>query len=217
MTSNTPTRFAVFEILRIIVPGAYFILLAFAMCLAFAIDLRPYASWEFGIPFFGLASIIAGLSFYSKETPKKRKAFQENQPSLYILNRSREISAAQPLTEDEARRLYFYILNHLMPVTFHDKIFFFGMIYHVMINIRRTSFWFGIAGIAGTIVRIALTGHTTIESAAAIGIIWMVYAMNVRHNKADRKMQENYQDQIFWLEMNKGTVDALILQRTQHA
>jgi hypothetical protein len=211
-----PTQFALFEILRIIIPGAYFILLAFALSLVFGISLQPFTSWEFGIPFFALASIIAGLSFYSKETPKKRKAFQENQPSLYILNRSREISAAQPLTEDEARRLYFYILNHLMPVTVHDKIFFFGMIYHVMINIRRTSFWYGITGIAGIVLQIALTGQTALPTVTTIGVIWMVYAMNVRHNKADRKMQENYQDQIFWLEMNTATVDALVMQRTKH-
>ncbi|MFA6438983.1 MAG: hypothetical protein WCX28_06740 [Bacteriovoracaceae bacterium] len=213
--NSSSTRFAVFEILRIIIPGAYFIFLAYTMFVAFGVGLQPFATWEFGIPFFMLASIIAGLSFYSKETPKRRKAFQENQPSLYILDRSREIAAARPLTEDEARRLYFYILNHLMPVTVHDKIFFFGMIYHVMINIRRTSFWFGIAGIAGLIVHIALFGQTTIYAVSAIGTIWLVYALNVRHNKADRKMQENYQDQIFWLEMNKQTVDTLILQRTQ--
>jgi hypothetical protein len=183
------------------------------MSIAFGVNLAPYASWEFGLPFFFLSSVVAGLSFYSRETPKKRKAFQENQPSMYILNRSRVLGEVRPLTEDESRRLYFYILNHHMPVTFHDKIFFFGMVYHVMINIRRTSFWFGIAGLAGLIIAIALTGHAEGHTAAAVLIIWMVYGLNVRHNKADRKMQENYQDQIFWLELNKETVDALIIQR----
>ena len=37
--------------------------------------------------------------------------------------------------------------------------------------------------------------------------------LNVRYNKADRKMQENFQDQIFWLEMNQSAVDELIVER----
>ncbi|MFA5832270.1 MAG: hypothetical protein WDA22_02230 [Bacteroidota bacterium] len=211
--NGSSTRFAFFEIVRIVIPGAYFIVVAYLLSLGFGINLYPFATLGFGIPFFFLASIVAGFSFYSKETPKKRKAFQENQPSIYILDRSREISSSHPLTEDEARRLYFYILNHHMPVTVHDKIFFFGMIYHIMINIRRTSFWFGIVGVAALIVQIATTQLTTIPAVSAVVLIWFIYGMNVRHNKADRKMQENYQDQIFWLEMNKETVDALIHQR----
>ncbi|MFA6456886.1 MAG: hypothetical protein WCW40_08700 [Bacteroidota bacterium] len=213
--NGSSTRFAFYEIVRILVPGAYFIFLSFAFTVGFGIPVVPFASWEFGLPFFVLGTIIAGLSFYSRETPKKRKAFQENQPSLYILNRSREISSAHPLTDDEARQLYFYILNHHLPVTVHDKIFFFGMIYHVMINIRRTSFWYGLAGIVGVIMQVAMTQSLTIPAAATVLLVWFVYGMNVRHNKADRKMQENYQDQIFWLEMNKDTVDALISQRIQ--
>ena len=212
---NSSTRFSTFEIFRILVPGSYFIFLATALSIGFDITLRPFFTLEFGIPFFLLGSIVAGLSFYSKETPKKRKAFQSNQPSLYILDRSRTISSANPLTEDEARRLYFYILNHLMPVTVHDKIFFFGMIYHIMINIRRTSFWFGVLGILALIVQIALVQQATIPAVSVVAFIWIVYAMNVRHNKADRKMQENYQDQIFWLEMNTEIVDGLIRQRTK--
>ncbi len=211
--NTLPTRFSTFEIIRILVPGAYFIFLAYALSIGFEITLLPFASWAFGLPLFLLGSLVAGLSFYYKETPKKRKAFQTNQPSIYILERSREISAAAPLTEDDARHLYFYILNHLMPVTVHDKIFFFGMIYHIMINIRRTSFWFGIAGILALIIQIAMLQQTSLSAVSVVAVIWFVYGMNVRHNKADRKMQENYQDQIFWLEMNKHTVDTLINQR----
>ena len=89
------------------------------------------------------------------------------------------------------------------------------MIYHIMINIRRTSFWFGLASAAGIMIHIALVQYVTIPVVSVTLLIWLVYGLNVRHNKADRKMQENYQDQIFWLEMNTETVDALILQRVQ--
>ncbi len=214
MNNSSPSRFASFEMLRIIIPGAYFIFLIFALSVGFGVTLLPFATWEFGPPLFLLGSLVAGLSFYSKETPKKRKAFQANQPSIFILDRSREISSANPLTEDEARRLYFYILNHYMPMTVHDKIFFFGMIYHIMINIRRTSFWFGVVGIAALTGQIGMYQQTTIAAVSTVLLIWFVYGMNVRYNKADRKMQENYQDQIFWLEMNKDIVDKLIAQRT---
>lgn len=215
MNNSTSSRFASFELLRIAIPGMYFTFLVLALIIAFELPYFLFESPFISSVFFIVTSLLAGLSFYAKETPKKRKAFQANQPSLFILNRSREISSATPLTEDEARRLYFYILNHHMPLTVHDKVFFFGMIYHIMINIRRTSFWFGILGFIGLIVQIVMTQYMTPVSIVAVLLIWLVYFLNVRYNKADRKMQENYLDQIFWLEMNKEIVDRMILQRTQ--
>ena len=215
MNSTPASRFASFEILRIIIPGSYSVFLILTLCVAFNVSLRPYGSWEFGLPLFVLGSIVAGLSFYSKETPKKRKAFQTNQPSTYIMDRSKELYPANPLTEDDARRLYFYILNHNIPITMHDKVFFFGMIYHIMINIRRTSFWFGLLGIIALIIQISATQQTNAIAVSTVFIIWMVYGLNVRYNKADRKMQENYQDRIFWLQMDKEIVDSLILTRNK--
>jgi hypothetical protein len=212
---NSSSRFSTFEIFRIIVPGLYCITLAMLLVTAFEIPNGFIDSPGTMTVLFITASVVAGLSFYSKETSKKRKAFLSNQPSTFILERSRRISAQRPLTSDEARRLYFYILNHHMPLTIHDKIFFFGMIYHIMVNIRRTSFWFGLAGTAGLILQIVLTRYMTPMSAAAVLAIWFVYFLNVRYNKADRKMQENYIDQIFWLEMNTDVVDRLILMRIQ--
>lgn len=212
----TPSsRFSTFEFFRILVPGAYFVTLAAVLLVAFEIPYFLFDSPGFMLLLFLAASMIAGLSFYSKETSKKRKAFQTNQPSTYILERSRRISAQRPLTADEARQLYFYILNHHLPLTIHDKIFFFGMIYHIMITIRRTSFWFGLAGFGGLVLQIAMTRYMTPASVTAVLIIWLVYFLNVRYNKADRKMQENYLDQIFWLEMNSEIIDRLIRQRIQ--
>jgi hypothetical protein len=40
-------------------------------------------------------------------------------------------------------------------------------------------------------------------------LIWLIYLLNVKYNKADRKMQENYQDQIFWLQMNEELIQDL--------
>lgn len=213
MGSGHPSRFATFEMLRIAVPGVYTAFLLFILAVAFEVPL--YLMETSGMFTFTVivVSLIAGLALYAKETPKKRKAFQANQPSRIILERSRELSPAAPLTEDEARRVYFYILNHEMPAPVHDKIFFFGMVYHVMISIRRTSFWFGMLGFAGLVLQIALTRYMTPVSAATVLLVWSVYFITVRYNKADRKMQENYLDQIFWLEMNTGRVDALIKRR----
>ncbi len=189
MNASTSSRFASFELLRIVIPGMYFTFLTFALIIAFELPYFLFESPFISSVFFIVTSLLAGLSFYAKETPKKRKAFQANQPSLFILNQSREISSATPLTEDEARRLYFYILNHHMPLTVHDKVFFFGMIYHIMINIRRTSFWFGILGFVGLVIQIVVTQYMTPVSIVAVLLIWLVYFLNVRYNKADRKMQ----------------------------
>ena len=43
--------------------------------------------------------------------------------------------------------------------------------------------------------------------------VWVIYLLNVRYNKADRKMQENYQDQIFWLELNSDLVEQILRKR----
>lgn len=208
-----PSRFATFELLRIITPGIYFAVLVLSLSISFEIDFHDSIVNDFPVALFFVVSLIAGLSFYAKESPKKRRAFQTNQPSVFLLDRSRENFPKNPLTDDDARRLYFYILNHKMPPTVHDKIFFFGMIYHIMINIRRTSFWFGIIGSIGIIAQIGFIQQTTISAISTVILIWFVYGINVRYNKADRKMQENYQDQIFWLEMNKEIVDSLIAER----
>jgi hypothetical protein len=118
-----------------------------------------------------------------------------------------------PLDETNARRLYFYILNDLMPAGFQDKIFFFGMIYYVMISIRRASFWFTFIGIILLLVKFSATDHFFIEGIIPVAFVGVIYVLNVRYNKADRKMQENFQDQIFWLTMNQELVDELIIRQ----
>ena len=213
MNTSYSSRFSTFELFRIIIPGVYSTFLLSLLAISFEVPVYIFESTGLGVFFITLISLIAGLSFYAKETPKRRKAFKSNQPSIFILNRSRELTSSTPLTEDDARRIYFYILNHHMPVTVHDKIFFFGMIYHIFISIRRTSFWCGIIGFTGLLIQIALTSYLTPLSIISVLFIWVVYAINVRYNKADRKMQENYLDQIFWLEMNKDIVDKLIIHR----
>ncbi|MEX1274955.1 MAG: hypothetical protein WEE20_03435, partial [Bacteroidota bacterium] len=148
-------------------------------------------------------------------TTKKRKAFLDNQPSLYIKSRARSIAELPPIEELEARRLYFFILNNHIPPLFHEKIFFFGTIYHIMTQVRRTSFWFAILSSILLAVYLAMGWVLTDLQGLIVfaGSVWAIYLLNVRYNKADRKMQENYQDQIFWLEMNGDLVETIIRKR----
>jgi hypothetical protein len=208
--SAAPTHFGSYEILRIVIPGLYFIFVLFVFIAAFSIPLFPLDAYDFRIPTFFMGMLLAGLTLYAKESPKKRKAFQQNQPSEFLFKRSRIVKEASPLTEDDSRRLYFYILNTYMPSTFHDKIFFFGMIYHIMISIRRTSFWFGLTGLVLLGVYFSRHGQIVLDTVVPVVGIWLIYAVNVRYNKADRKMQENFQDQIFWLSMNTKLIDGLL-------
>lgn len=116
------------------------------------------------------------------------------------------------LSEDEARRLYFYILNNHIPGVFHEKIFFFGTVYNIMIQIRRTSFWFAVVSLVVAAFELA-EGRSLRELQALILftiVVWLIYLLNVRYNKADRKMQENYQDQIYWLQMNNDVVEKVL-------
>jgi hypothetical protein len=131
------------------------------------------------------------------------------------MNKTRTMSKVRQLDESEAQRLYFFILNTSVPAVFHEKIFFFGTIYHIMILIRRTTFWFGLAAALALGINLAL-GFTLsqLQSLVVFGlIVWLIYLLNVRYNKADRKMQENYRDQIFWLEMNNDLVEQLLRKR----
>jgi hypothetical protein len=206
------SSFGVYETGRIIVPGFYFASLVALLYRFFLIHYLPYPlETSTLLLLFILSSLIAGLTMYAQETPKRRRAFVENQPSSYVQGIARTLSDTELLEDTEARRLYFYILNNYMPASFHEKIFFFGTIYHIMIQIRRTSFWFGIIFLAAVAMQIA--SGVLVQSGALLIVavlVWIVYGMNVRYNKADRKMQENYQDQIYWLEQNNDIVLTLL-------
>ncbi len=215
MDQQSSSSFGLYESLRILIPGFYFATLFAFFCWCF---LMPYAGLMIGefslILLFLFVSVVSGLTMYAKETAKRRKAFLENQPSNFLKERSKLLKNTELLDDTSARRLYFYILNNHVPQNFHDKIFFFGTIYHIMILLRRTTFWFAIAALAGILVRFA-AGHPLPDQATSVVFtvsVWLIYLLNVRYNKADRKMQENYQDQIFWLEMNRELVENTIRQ-----
>jgi uncharacterized membrane protein YphA (DoxX/SURF4 family) len=119
------------------------------------------------------------------------------------------------MEESDASQLYFFILNNHIPAVFHEKIFFFGTIYHIMIQIRRTSLWFAVLAtlIAGAMVTLGVTPQALGGLFVFAAVTWLLYLLNVRYNKADRKMQENYRDQICWLEMNNDLVETVIRKR----
>jgi hypothetical protein len=213
MNHTHASSFGLYETTRILVPGFYF---ASFCALFFSAFLSHYMilSLEPGyfiILFFFLV-LVSGLSMYAKETSKRRRAFIENQPSIYLQDLARRHLVGRIFNETEARQLYFYVLNHFMPSSFHDKIFFFGTVYHIMVQIRRTSFWFGILSIICIAVQTAM-GISLVNQQGLIAfclLACLLYLMNVKYNKADRKMQENYQDQIFWLRMNEDLIKELL-------
>jgi hypothetical protein len=213
MNQSNGSSFGLYEATRILVPGFYFASLCFLFFLAF---ISRYFSFSIDQGYFIISFlfliIVSGLTMYAKETTKRRRAFIENQPSAFLQNIARRHSTTQMLNETEARNLYFYILNHFIPSAFHEKVFFFGTVYHIMIQIRRTSFWFAILSLICISVQIA-TGAALMEQQGSISfcvLIWLIYLLNVKYNKADRKMQENYQDQIFWLQMNEDLIKDLL-------
>jgi hypothetical protein len=211
------SSFGMYEILRIVVPGFYVMVLLLLFLDVFFPNISAWAHEALGSTVLVLGgSLVAGVSLYVKETPKRRRAFIDNQPSTYLLNRARLLGDIPPLNDEEAQRMYFYILNHHMPSSFHEKIFFFGTVYTVMINIRRVSFWFGLASLVGLGVMVA-HGESIVdypEAGLFAVLTWLIYGINVRYNKADRKLQDNYQDQIFWLQMHDDLLKELLSKRT---
>ena len=209
--SNT-SSFGLYEATRILVPGFYFASLCALFFSAFVSRYIPLSlDHGYFIILFLFLIIVSGLTMYAKETTKRRRAFIENQPSAFLQDIARRHSAAQMLNEAEARQLYFYILNHFISVPFHEKVFFFGTVYHIMIQIRRTSFWFAVLSIICLVVQISL-GTPLVDQQGLVSfclLVSLIYLLNVKYNKADRKMQENYQDQIFWLQMNGGIIKDL--------
>jgi hypothetical protein len=216
--SQSTSSFGAYEAFRIAVPGYYFatllLCLIWAVATAFGMCLSVDGTKLFLL--FAGAGLIAGLTLYAKESTKRRKAFLENQPSLYLKTKARSMPDIPVMEESDARQLYFFILNNHIPPVFHEKIFFFGTIYHIMIQIRRTSLWFALLAtlIAGAIATQGATLRDLSGLLAMAAIVWLLYLLNVRYNKADRKMQENYRDQICWLEMNSDLVESIIRKRT---
>jgi hypothetical protein len=215
MNQSHSSSFGLYETARILIPGFYFTSLCAIFIFVFVSHYFPLPA-EHGhhiVPFL-FVMLISGLTMYAKETTKRRRAFAENQPSAFLQDTARRHSSTELLSEAEARQLYFYLLNNFIPAAFHEKIFFFGTVYHIMIQIRRTSFWFAILSVLCIAVQTA-TGTALMDQQGLILfciLVWLVYFLNVRYNKADRKMQENYQDQIFWLQMNEDIIKKLFKQ-----
>lgn len=215
--NQSQSSFGTYEAFRIIVPGYYFATIV--MCLAWAIADTLGRTIDAGgfqlLLVFIAVGLVSGLTLYAKESTKRRRAFQENQPSLYLKTKARAMSDLPVLEETDALQLYFYILNNYIPIVFHDKFFYFGTIYHIMIQIRRTSLWFAVlatlttGALAANGIGVSALGPLSLLA----GIIWLIYLLNVRFNKADRKMQENYRDQIYWLEMNNELVESVLRKR----
>lgn len=213
LRDNGRSGFALYESVRIIIPGLYFVSLTFLLYWSFFCNFLP--SHLSGFPLwllFFLTALVIGLTMYAKETPKRRKAFQDNQPSRYLSSKAKSMKDIPLLNNEEAKQIYFFLLNNHMPTTFHEKVFFFGTIYHIMIQVRRTSFWFALLAIlliASQFV-FALEAHLYKDLLVFALGVWIVYLLNVQYNKADRKMQENYSDQIFWLRMNNRLVEEIL-------
>jgi Flp pilus assembly protein TadB len=212
MNNTQTSSFGLYEATRILVPGFYFASLSAMFFYSFVSRYISFPMEQgYWTVLFLFIVLVSGLTMYAKETTKRRRAFVENQPSSFLQDIVRRYSATNILNEAEARQLYFYILNHFITPAFHEKVFFFGTVYHIMIQIRRTSFWFAILSIICLAVQIAL-GVALVDQQGLVFfclLVCLIYLLNVKYNKADRKMQENYQDQIFWLQMNGGIVKDL--------
>ncbi len=213
MANSSSTSFGIYEFFRIVVPGFYFATLTLLFYRSYLQQFLPFQGTPLlSILLFVFLVIVAGLTLYAQETTKRRKAFVENQPSRFLSDKSRTMKNMPLLNEVLSRQIYFYILNTLMPPAFHEKIFFFGTVYHIMTSIRRTSFWFAL--VATGSVAFEISRNTPLVELQALLLftisVWLIYLLNVRYNKADRKMQENYQDQIFWLQMNNDLVEAVL-------
>lgn len=216
INQNFSPVFGRYELWRILAPGFYFALLLLCFFWSFLSRFVPatLSPLSLAVIFVGVM-IVAGLTMYAKETPKRRRAFQENQPSQYLSAKARRMKDMPLLDEADARRLYFYILNNYIPPIFHEKIFFFGTVYSVMIQVRRTSFWFGLAALVSVFIQISLAIPFVEQQSLIVFAIavWLIYFFNIRYNKADRKMQENYRDQIFWMEMNNPLIESILRKR----
>ncbi|HOV98027.1 MAG TPA: hypothetical protein PK595_00485 [Bacteroidota bacterium] len=211
------SSFILSECLKIFIPGFNFATVLFAFIKIAIVGKQPI-TFSIGeqVLFFLFTILISGLTMYAQEMPKRRKAFQENQPSAYLQTLSRT-GTTHALNDDEAKQLYFYILNNHIPDRFHEKIIFFGTIYSIIIQIRRTSFWFGIIALVFILSAFLSYGFSYLNVQLLVYSIVMfgIYYLTVRYNKAERKMQENYQDQILWLHLNKELVKSLLEQFPQ--
>lgn len=213
MAHSSRTSFGVYEALRIFFPGFYLAMLMFLLYRSYLQQFLPVRATPLLMTTLVVfLAIVAGFTLYAQETTKRRKAFLENQPSRFLSDKARTMKNMPLLDDDASRKLYFYILNNLMPPAFHEKIFFFGTVYHIMTSIRRTSFWFAL--FATGAVAFEISRNTPLSEQQALLLytiaVWLVYLFNVRYNKADRKMQENYQDQIFWLQINNDQVESVL-------
>src|SRR5512139_3554762 len=119
INQNFSPVFGRYETFRILIPGFYFALLLLCYYWSFLFRFLPEGlSSVTLVALFAGATIVAGLTMYAKETPKRRRAFQENQPSQYLSAKARTMKEMPLLDDAEASRLYFFILNNYIPPVF---------------------------------------------------------------------------------------------------
>ncbi|MCX7983285.1 MAG: hypothetical protein N3A63_00025 [Bacteroidetes bacterium] len=212
------SSFILNECVRVLAPGFFFSSFLFLYLKIFFIGNQPVFFSEVSqIMFFFFSLCISGVLLYILESPKRRKAFLKNQPSHYIKMLSQTSSAINPLTDEEATKLYFYILNTLIPERFHEKIIFFGSVYFVIIQLRRIALWFGAIAAFTLLIQHLFYGiyFPPVQKTLFMLLTWWIYYLTVRYNKAERKIQEIYDDQIIWLQMNSNTISRLLYQFKQ--
>lgn len=234
MESVSKLSFGINETLRVIVPGYY--LLAALSVYFHVICSKPLAE-SFPDSFVAIvAGLILGLILYSFNRPNRRDAYNRGLPSAELIERSKTLRGATALDKDQAKQLYFYILNNFMPQTFHEVVMVKGALYYCITYVREISASLAFLGLLTAAVAYI---HHCVRGAWAwswcgfdfFGTGWRVcgillytiiqivicfclgYHSSKKENRADAMLRGIYDDQIKWIRMNALLVDDLITRQ----
>jgi hypothetical protein len=236
MESVSKLSFGINETLRIIVPG-YYLLAALSLYLHV---ISPKLLVE-GFPgsFVAIvAGLILGLILYSFNHPNRRDAYKRGLPSAELIKRSKALATTDvpALNEDQARQLYFYILNNFMPQTFHEVVMVKGALYYCITYLREISASLALLGLLTAAVAYIhhcfqgvwawswcgfdyfvngwrICGMLFYTIAQFVIYICLSYHSPAKENRADAMLHGIYDDQIKWMEMNSFLVDDLIIRQ----
>jgi hypothetical protein len=231
MESISKLSFGINETLRIIVPGYY--LLA-ALSLYLHVICPKLLAESFPGSFVAIvAGLILGLILYSFNHPNRRDAYKRGLPSAELMKRSKTLKGATALDKNQAKQLYFYILNNFMPQTFHEVVMVKGALYYCITYVREISASLALLGLLTAAVAYIhhcfhgvwawswcgfdffVNGWRICGMLLYIVVQFVTYVCLWYHspneeNRADAMLHGIYDDQIKWMEMNSPLVNDLI-------
>jgi len=204
-----PGTFGVFETFRILIPGYIAALCASWYIRLFIPSVTAYleSSKLSAVTFAGFG-LVAGLILYLHYIPHDTKSYRESQPSQYLLERAQQLGVG--MTAEEAKEIYFYLLNNYFPESFRERIFYYGNVYRVAQKTWLISIAFAVLAASTQICYCLLRSPNLHWKQQLVFLGILLLSFFLLFWRAEKHAIQILKGQIKWLQMRDKLVSSLL-------